>query len=70
MENSRVVEIIHFLFAVFPKVTVDTQVIILQKSDSNNAEAITKIIEGIDPKNEFVGTKELKHKQANPCNWK
>ncbi|MBI5653568.1 MAG: N-6 DNA methylase [Chloroflexi bacterium] len=48
VENSRIVEIVHFQFPVFPKVTVDTEIVILQKSDPQGWQATATIVESRD----------------------
>ncbi|MDD5103068.1 MAG: TaqI-like C-terminal specificity domain-containing protein [Candidatus Peribacteraceae bacterium] len=63
IENSKIIEIVHFLFKIFPKVTVDTEIIILQKGRPINSEATTRIVEGVNTRNELAVIRELKHKQ-------
>jgi adenine-specific DNA-methyltransferase len=44
-EGSRILEIVHFKFPVFPKVTVDTQIVVLQKSDPTGAQTAVTVVE-------------------------
>jgi len=44
VNNSRVINIIHFHFPVFPKVVVDTEIVLLQKANPTNWKPIVKII--------------------------
>jgi type I restriction-modification system DNA methylase subunit len=47
-ENTRICEIVHFRFPVFPKVTVDTEVLIIQKTDPKNWQVLVTIVESLD----------------------
>ena len=48
VENSRIVEIVHFQFPVFPKVTVDTEIVVLQKSNPQGWNTTAAIVESRD----------------------
>jgi adenine-specific DNA-methyltransferase len=45
VENTRVVQIVHFRFPIFYRVTVDTEIIILQKADATHWKPTVNIIE-------------------------
>lgn len=68
--NTRIIEIVHFKFPVFPKVTVDTQIVILQNSLPNKWIAAASIVESLDA---FEGHATdakisiIKHKQEKWC---
>ncbi|UCE60893.1 MAG: N-6 DNA methylase [Phycisphaerales bacterium] len=42
--KTRIVDVVHFRFAVFPKVTVDTQIVVLQKADPVHWRASVSIL--------------------------
>ncbi|KKK56972.1 hypothetical protein LCGC14_3059170, partial [marine sediment metagenome] len=43
--ETRIVDVVHFRFAVFPKVTVDTQIVVLQKADPVHWRASVSILD-------------------------
>jgi type I restriction-modification system DNA methylase subunit len=43
VKNTSVVEIVHFKFPVFPKVIVDTEIVILKKEASPNTKAVVTV---------------------------
>jgi len=43
VQNTSVVEIVHFKFPVFPKVIVDTEIVILKKEISSNSKAVVTV---------------------------
>ena len=47
-KNTRICEIVHFSFPVFPKVTVDTEIVILQKASPKEWQAKVTIIKSLD----------------------
>ncbi|MBN2375049.1 MAG: N-6 DNA methylase [Sedimentisphaerales bacterium] len=53
--NTKVVNIAHFKFPVFKKVTVDTQVVILQKSNPKNWHPLVTVYNKIDSLRELPG---------------
>lgn len=64
--NVCVIEIVHFQYAVFPKVTVDTEIVILQKNKARNWNAIVRVIESLQSSqldSESIKTKVLYHEQ-------
>ncbi len=44
-QNTTVLEIVHFLFQVFPRVTVDTEILLLKKAESKNNVVCVTIAE-------------------------
>jgi hypothetical protein len=68
VRKTRVVEVVHFLFAVFPKVTVDTEVVILQRDPVVQADCNVRIVERIGisegPYPVFIG-RTIKHDQES-----
>ena len=41
--NTRIVEIVHFLFPIFPKATVDTEIVVLQRDTPDGAQPLVTI---------------------------
>lgn len=68
VENTLIHEIVHFKFPVFPKVTVDTEIVILQNNKSENFESKVSIFNSAtdfqDKNNSFI---EIIHNQND---WK
>ena len=65
-ENARICEIVHFQFPVFPKVTVDTEVVILQKAIPENWQAVATIVESLDAFQRLPlgqGIEKIRHEQ-------
>jgi hypothetical protein len=46
--NSRVREIVHFKFSVFPRAVVDTEIVLLQKSSPRNWEVVVSVADTIE----------------------
>ncbi len=66
VENSRIREIVHFRFPVFPKVVVDTEILILQKWSPKDWTAIITIVESLDaflPPFKGIGIRRIEHGQ-------
>jgi hypothetical protein len=51
VESSRIISIVHFKFSVFPKVVVDTEIVILQKA---NPAGWTAKVHVVNDKESFV----------------
>lgn len=47
VENARIDEIVHFAFPVFPRVTVDTEVLVLENGGTHNSRATVKLFDSI-----------------------
>jgi hypothetical protein len=47
-ESAHVIEIVHFMFSVFPKVTVDTEIVILKNSNPKGRQTLVTVIESPD----------------------
>ena len=68
--GTQIREIVHFRFPVFPKVTVDTEIVILYKVCAPDGEAVTRVVESLE---EFLlgmdgqGIKTIRHEQDK---WK
>jgi type I restriction-modification system DNA methylase subunit len=65
-ETTRVREIVHFKFAVFPKVVVDTEIVLLQKATPGQWKARVTVAESLDAFTSGKPSKELlvlAHKQ-------
>ncbi|HVB56239.1 MAG TPA: TaqI-like C-terminal specificity domain-containing protein [Candidatus Acidoferrales bacterium] len=60
-ETTRVREIVHFRFAVFPKVVVDTEIVLLQKAEPSRWEATVTVA---DTLNAFTSNKPCKELQV------
>jgi type I restriction-modification system DNA methylase subunit len=66
VERTRVQEIVHFRFPVFPKVVVDTEIVILQKGDPKGTVAKITIAESLPAflvRPWSAGVKQMTHKQ-------
>jgi hypothetical protein len=66
VENARVAEIVHFRFPVFPKVTVDTEIVILQRGDPKGWQAVATIVDSLDAFEARLskdGIKRIRHRQ-------
>jgi type I restriction-modification system DNA methylase subunit len=66
VENSRVLEIVHFKFPVFPKVTVDTQIVLLQNLGPNGWIAKAIVVDSVrafTQQNDSDGIQIIQHKQ-------
>jgi len=64
--HTRICEIVHFRFPVFPKVTVDTEIVILQKAAPKNWLALVTIVDSIDTFQQQLmgdGVKQIRHHQ-------
>jgi len=66
VRNTRILEIVHFLFAVFPKGTVDTEIVLLQKANPNKWQSLVTIVQSRQafiniPKGD--GIKQINHEQ-------
>ena len=46
-EETRVREIVHFRFPVFPRVTVDTEIVLLQKVRTQDGEVVIRVFESL-----------------------
>jgi len=67
--NTRVVEIVHFRFPVFPKVTVDTEIVVLQRGDAAGWQSIATIVESLDAFEAWSAT-GIKHIRHNQDQWR
>ena len=66
-QNTAVQEIVHFKFPVFPKVTVDTEIVILKKAQPDGLKAMVSVYESVanfTSPNKPVG-KRIIHDQAD-----
>ena len=64
--KTLVCEIVHFLFSVFPKVTVNNQIVILQKGNFANWKPLVKVVDSINTLNKLQNRKniqEITHSQ-------
>jgi type I restriction-modification system DNA methylase subunit len=67
VENTRVNEIVHFKFPVFKKVTVDTQVVILQKGTAKGWSPTATIVEH---QNDLLTGENLQHIVHSQDKWR
>jgi type I restriction-modification system DNA methylase subunit len=61
--NLRMVEIVHFLYKVFPGCTVDTQIVILQKMLPKNWRVLVKVVNSLNDFLQGEHIKEIRHAQ-------
>jgi len=66
VDKTIINEIVHFQFPVFPKVTVDTEVVILQNTTPKNDQALITIVRSLDASrqiSEAIGVEHIYHEQ-------
>jgi len=66
VEKTNISEIVHFLFPVFPKVTVDTEIVILQNTISKNNQTLVTIASSLDASHQIpeeIGITKIYHEQ-------
>jgi hypothetical protein len=68
VNNTRINEIVHFRFPIFPKVTVDTEIVLLEKSEPIHWRPIVNIYDDLDAFDNgavVTGKTQLVHEQDN-----
>jgi len=69
-EATRVREIVHFKFPVFPKVVVDTEIVLLQKATPDGWEATVTVAETLDAFTSGKPCKELRDLRHQQRKWR
>lgn len=70
VEKTRVQEIVHFLFPVFPKVTVDTEILILRKAPQAQQQTLVTIVQSLKSFLVPSGDSENKQIQHDQQKWR
>lgn len=70
MEKTRIQEIVHFLFPIFPKVTVDTEILILRKAPPTQQHALVTIVQSLKSFLVPSGESENKQIQHDQQKWR
>jgi len=69
VENTRVHNIVHFKYPVF-KVTVDTEIVILEKAKPDNWKALIDVYEKLEDFQKGIDTPNSKHLKPRQQNWR
>jgi hypothetical protein len=69
-EETRVREIVHFKFPVFPKVVVDTEIVLLQKAAPDGWEATVTVAETLDAFTSGTACNELRVLRHRQRRWR
>ncbi|MBI5304691.1 MAG: N-6 DNA methylase [Chloroflexi bacterium] len=70
IENTRIVEIVHFRFPVFHQVTVDTEIVVLQTGNPKGWQSVATIVESLDAFEAGLSRDGIQHIRHNQDGWR